>query len=140
MISAKEGRKHTCFLKWPGALEEDFIPGMLGQSIIPMPKMKGPTMLRAAIIAHSLRACNKLLIDHQLWEAGEEEASVEEGSAINPGSYSVFSMVRIRVTQWGHARTRSKSKRKLLKLRRGRISRSRSSILLRATLHTSQNT
>jgi hypothetical protein len=35
---------------------------------------------------------------------------------------------------------RSRRKRKLLKPRRGRINRSRSSILLRATLHTSQNT
>jgi hypothetical protein len=56
---------------------------MSGQSIIPMPTMKGPTMLRAIIIAHSLRACNKLLTNHQLQEAEEEEASVEEGSVIS---------------------------------------------------------
>jgi hypothetical protein len=49
-----------------------------------MPTMKGPIMLRTTIIAHSLRACNKLLIDHQLREADEEEASVEGGSVINP--------------------------------------------------------
>jgi hypothetical protein len=36
--------------------------------------MKGPTMLRAAIIAHSLRACSRLLTDHQSQEVGEEEA------------------------------------------------------------------
>jgi hypothetical protein len=35
-------------------------------------------MLRPVIIAHSLRACNKLLTDRQLREAEEEEASVEE--------------------------------------------------------------
>jgi hypothetical protein len=46
-------------------------------------------------------------------------------------------VVRTRVTQQGRARSRSRNKRKLLKLRRGRISRSRSSILLRATLHRS---
>jgi hypothetical protein len=74
MFSAKEGRKHTSFLKCPGASKEDFIPGMSGQSITPMPMMKGPTMLRATIIAHSLRACSRLRIDHQLREAGEEEA------------------------------------------------------------------
>jgi hypothetical protein len=110
---------------------------MLGQSITAIPMMKGPTMLRAAIIAHSLRACSRLLIDHQLREVGEEEASVEEGSTINPGSCSAFSAVRTRVTQQGRARSQSKSKRKLMKLRRGRISRSMSSILLCATLHTS---
>jgi hypothetical protein len=42
--------------------------------------MKGPTILRAVIIAHCLRSCNKLLTGHQLREAEEEEASVEEGS------------------------------------------------------------
>jgi hypothetical protein len=139
MISAKEGKKHTSFLKWLGASEEDFIPGMSGQSITPISTMKGPIMLRTAIITHSLRACNRLLIDHQLWEAEEEEALVEEGSVINPGSCTASSVARTRVTQQGYARSQFRSKRKLLKLRCGRISRSKSFILLRATLHTSQN-
>jgi hypothetical protein len=94
MISAKEGRKHTGFLKLPRALEEDFILGMSGKFIIPMPTMKGPTMLKAAFIAHSLRACNKLLTYHQLREAGEsisgerfdnqpKKSSVEKGLTTN---------------------------------------------------------
>jgi hypothetical protein len=66
MISAKEGRKHTGFLRLPGASEEDFIPGMSGQFITPMPMMIGPIVLRATIIAHSLRACNRLATGHQL--------------------------------------------------------------------------
>jgi hypothetical protein len=41
---------------------------------------------------------------HQLREAGEEEASVEEGLAINLRSCSAFSVVRIRVTQQGRAK------------------------------------
>jgi hypothetical protein len=137
-ISAKEGRKHTGFLKWLGATEEGFILGMPGQSIIPMPTMKGPTMLRAVIIAHSLRACSKLLTDRQLREVEEEEASVEEGLVISLVSCSAFSMARTRVTQRGRARSRSKSKRKLLKPRHDRISRSKSSILFRATLYISE--
>jgi hypothetical protein len=64
MTSAKEGRKHIGILKLLGDSEEDFIPGMSIQSTIPMPKTKGPTMLRAVITAHNLQACNKLLIDH----------------------------------------------------------------------------
>jgi hypothetical protein len=76
-----------------------------------MPMMKGPTILRAAIRAHSLWPCNRLLTDHQLREAGEEEASVEEGSAINPGSYSAFSVVRTRVTQQGRAKSRPEIER-----------------------------
>jgi hypothetical protein len=104
-----------------------------------MPTMKGPIMLRAAIIAHSLRACSRLLTDHQLWEAEEEEASMEEGLVINLESCIASSVARTRVTQQGHARSLSRSKRKLLKPRRSRISQSKFSILLHATLHTSKN-
>jgi hypothetical protein len=60
--------------------EEDFIPGMSRQSTIPMPTMKGPTMLRAVNTTHSLRACNKLLTDHQLREA--------KGGSFGGGRYS----------------------------------------------------
>jgi hypothetical protein len=35
MIYAKEGRKHTSFLRWPGASEEEFTVGMSGRSTIP---------------------------------------------------------------------------------------------------------
>jgi hypothetical protein len=112
---------------------------MSGQSITPMLTMKGPIMLKATIIAHSLRACSRLLTDHQLREAKKEEASVEGCSTINPGNCTAFSMARTRATQQGRARLQSRSKRKLLKPRLGRVSRSRFSILLRATLHTSQN-
>jgi hypothetical protein len=77
---------------------------MSGQSIIPITTMKGPTMLKAVIIAHNLRACSKLLTDHQLQEVEEEEASVEEGSVINPESCTAFSVARTRATQRGRAR------------------------------------
>jgi hypothetical protein len=78
---------------------------MSGQFITPMPTMKGPIMLRTAIIAPSLRACSRLLSDHQLREAEEEEASVEEASAINPESCTAFFVARARVIQQGHARS-----------------------------------
>jgi hypothetical protein len=73
MISAKEGRKHIGILKCLGASEEDFIPSMSGRSTIPMPTTKGLTMLKAVTTAHSLRACSKLLTDHQLREAEGEK-------------------------------------------------------------------
>jgi hypothetical protein len=85
MISAKEGRKHIGILRGPGASEEDSIPGMSGQSTIPMPTMIGPITLRAVSIAHNLRACSKLLTDHQLREAEGGEASAEEGTITSPG-------------------------------------------------------
>jgi hypothetical protein len=118
---------------------ENFILGMSGLFIIPIPMTKESTMLRIAIIAHSLRACSRLLSDHQLQEAEEGEASVEEGLAINQESCTTSFVVRTRAIQQGHARSLFRSKRKLLKLRRGRVSRSNSSTLLCATLHTSQN-
>jgi hypothetical protein len=90
MIFAKEGRKSTGFLRWSGASEGDFIPGMSGQFITPMSVMKGPAMFSIAIIVLSLQACNRLLSDHWLWGAEEEEVSVEEGLAINPESCTVF--------------------------------------------------
>jgi hypothetical protein len=112
---------------------------MSNQFITPIPTMKGPIMLRKAIIAHSLQACSRLLSDHQLREAEEEEASLEEDSAINLESCTASFVARTRAILQGHARSQFRSKRKLLKPRRGRVSRSKSSTLLRATLHTSQN-
>jgi hypothetical protein len=73
MISAKEGRKHIGILRCLEALVEDSIPGMSGQSIIPMPAITGPIMLRAVSIAQSLRACSRLLTDHQPREVEGEK-------------------------------------------------------------------
>jgi hypothetical protein len=47
-------------------------------------------------------------------------------------------VVRTRAIQQGHAKSQFRSKGKLLKPRRDIVSRSKSSTLLRATLHTSQ--
>jgi hypothetical protein len=55
-------------------------------------------------------------------------------------SCTVFFVARTRATQQGHARSQFRSRRRLPKLRRDRVSRSKSSTLLRVTLHTSQNT
>jgi hypothetical protein len=113
---------------------------MSNQFITPMLMMNGLAMFSIAITVLSLRACNRLLSDHQLREAEEEGVSVEEGSAINPESCTAFFVARTRATQQGHARSRFRRKRKLLKPRRDRVSRSKSFTLLRVILHTSQNT
>jgi hypothetical protein len=125
------------FSEWPGASEGDFIPGMSDQFITLMPMMKGLAMFSIAITVLSLRACNRLLSYHQFREAEEEEVLVEESSAINPESCTVFFVARTRATQQGHARSQFRSRRKLLKPRRDRVSRSKSSTLLRVILHTS---
>jgi hypothetical protein len=106
---------------------------MSDQSTTPTTTMTWPAMLNIAIIVLRLRACNRLTLDHQLREV-EEEVSVVEGLAINLESYTAFFVVRTRATQQGHAMLPFKSRRKLLKLKHDRVSRSKSSTLLRAIL------
>jgi hypothetical protein len=52
--------------------------------------MKGSAMFSIAITVLSLQACNRLLSDHRLRGAEEEEVSVEEDLAINPESCTIF--------------------------------------------------
>jgi hypothetical protein len=61
MISTKEGRKHTGFLSWPGASEEDFTPGMSGQSIMPIQVMIEKSTPKATTHLPVIRATTKLL-------------------------------------------------------------------------------
>jgi hypothetical protein len=70
----------------------------------------------------------------------EAAGASEEDTEINPEGYIVYSVVKIRVTPQEHAKLQYKSKRRLPKLRCDRISRSRSYILLHATLPMYQNT
>jgi hypothetical protein len=107
---------------------------MSDQSTTPIPTMIGPAMLNIAIIVLRLPACNKLPSDHQLREVEEEEVLVVEGLAIDPESCTAFFVARTRTTQQGHDMLPFRSRRKLLKLKRGRISRSKSSTLLCAIL------
>jgi hypothetical protein len=96
-------------------------------------------MPNIAIIVPRLRVCNRLVLDRQLREVEEEEVLVVEGLAINLESCTAFFVARTRATQQGHARLPFKSRKKLLKLKRARVSRSKSSTLLRATLLMSQS-
>jgi hypothetical protein len=116
-------------------------PGMSDLSTTPLPMMIGPTMLNIAIIVLKLRAYPRLLSDLQLREVEEEEVLVVEGLAINPESCTIFSAARTRATQQGHAWLPFKSRRKSLKLKlkRDRVSQSKSSTLLRATLLMSRS-
>jgi hypothetical protein len=59
---------------------------------------------------------------------------------ISPGNSIAYSMVRTRVILKEHARSPFRSKKRLPKQKRGRISRSRFYILLHATLPIYQNT
>jgi hypothetical protein len=111
---------------------------MSEQSTILAQMMTGQITPKAASKAHNLRGCNKPLTGHQLQEAEGEEAS-KEGSALNLGDCSAYSLGRIRDTKQGRAKSRSKSRRRSLKPKHGRISRSRSYILPHAIRHISLN-
>jgi hypothetical protein len=139
MISSKEGRKHKGILRWLGALEKDSTPGTSEQSTTPIQMITRPITIRVASTAHILRECNKLPTGHQPREAEGGEAS-EEGMVISLGNCSVYSMAKARDTPQGRAKSRSRSKRKLLKPKHDRTSRSRSCILLRATPRISWST
>jgi hypothetical protein len=52
--------------------------------------IKGPAMFTIAITVLSLQSCIRLLSDHRLRGAEEEEVSVEEGLATNLESCTLF--------------------------------------------------
>jgi hypothetical protein len=86
-------------------------------------------------IAHNLQGNNKALSGRQLQGAEVAWAS-EEDMGINPGNSIAYSVGKTRATLQEHARSPFRSKKRLPKQKRGRISRSRFYILLRATLPT----
>jgi hypothetical protein len=89
--------------------------------------------LKGHNIAPNLQGINKSLSGHQSQGAEVAWAS-EEDTEISPEGYIVYSVVKIRAIPQEHAKSQYKRKRRLPKLRHGRISRSRSYILLHATL------
>jgi hypothetical protein len=89
--------------------------------------------------APNLQGNNKALSGHQS-QGAEAIGASEEDMEISPEGYIVYSMVNIWATPQEHAKSQYKSKRRLSKLRHGRISRNRSYILLHATLPMYQST
>jgi hypothetical protein len=139
MIFGKEGKKLTDTLRWPGASEEDSTLGMSDRSIIPVQATTGGTIPKRSNTARSHQGCNKILSGHQLQGAEGEEAS-EEDLEISLGNCFIYSTEKIRGITQGRVKSRSRSRKKLLKLKHDRISRSRSCIPLRATPPTSRST
>jgi hypothetical protein len=90
-------------------------------------------------IALSLQGNNRALSGHQL-QGAEAAGASEEDIGISPGNSIAYSVVKTRATIQEHARSPFRSKKRLPKQKRGRISRSRFYILLRATLLIYQNT
>jgi hypothetical protein len=109
---------------------------MSERSTIPTQMMTEPIIPRAASKAHSLWECSKLPTCHRPREA-EGVGTSEEGLVLNPGDCSAYSTERIRDTRQEHAKSRSKSRRRSLKPKHGRTSRSKFCILLHAIPHIS---
>jgi hypothetical protein len=93
---------------------------------------------RGSSIAHSLQGSSKAPSGHQL-QGAEAAGAAEVDMGINPKNSIAYSVVKTRATLQEHARSPFRSKKRLPKQKRGRISRSRFYILLRATLPTYQN-
>jgi hypothetical protein len=139
MISGKEEKKLTDTLRWPGASEEDFTPGMSGQSITPAQVMIGEANPKGNSIAPNHQGRNKVPSGHQLQEAEGAEAS-EDDTEINPGDCFACSATKKKGTPQECAKSRFRSRKRLPKLKHDRISRSKSYILLHAILPTFQST
>jgi hypothetical protein len=135
MISDKEGRKLTNILRWPGASEEGSTQAMLEQYII-LAKVKTEAIItKGTSTVPSQMGRIKALLDCQPQEAEEDEAS-EEDSTHNQEGCSSCSMERIRGTQLEHAKLQYRNKRRELRPKHDKISRSKSYILLRVISHT----
>jgi hypothetical protein len=96
-------------------------------------------ILKSHNTAPNLQGNNKALSGHQS-QGAEAAGASKEDTEINPEGYIVYSVVKIMAIPKEHAKSQYRSKRRLLKLRRSRISRSRSYILLHATLPMYQST
>jgi hypothetical protein len=139
MIFAREGKKLISFLRWLGASEGESTLGMSDQSTTPVRVMTEEASFRGHNIALSLQGNCRALSVHQL-QGAEAAGASEEDMGINPGNSIAYSVVKTRATLQEHARLPYKSKKRLPKQKRGRISQSRFYILLRATLLIYQNT
>jgi hypothetical protein len=135
MTSDKEGRKLIDFLRWLGALEEESTLGMSDQSTAPVRMMTKEASFRGHNTTHSLWDSSKAPSGHQL-QGVEAAGTSEEDMGTSPEKSIAYSVVRTRATQQEHVRLPFRNKRKLLKQKPGRISRSRFYILLRVTLLT----
>jgi hypothetical protein len=109
---------------------------MSDQSITPARVMIEEASFKGHNTAPNPQDNSKALSGHQPQGAGASE----EGMGISLESYIAYSMVKTRATLQEHARSLFRSKRRLPKQRRDRISRSRSYILLHAILPMYQNT
>jgi hypothetical protein len=115
------------------------ILGMSDQSITPTRVMIEEVSFKGHNTAPNPQDNNKALSSHRP-QGAEAAGASEEGMGISLESSIAYSVVKTRATLQEHVRSPFRSKRRLPKQKCGRISRSRSYILLHATLPMYQNT
>jgi hypothetical protein len=93
---------------------------------------------RGRSIRHKLRGSNKAFSGRQLQEA-DVPGALEEDMGISPGRSTAYSVVKIRATIQERAKSPSKSKKKLQKLKPGKVNQSRFCTLLRVIHPIYQN-
>jgi hypothetical protein len=111
---------------------------MSDQSIALVRTMTKEASFRGHNTTRSLQDSSKAPSGHQL-QGAEAAGASKEDMRISPEKSIAYSMVRTRARLQEHVRSPFRSKKRLLKQKPDRISRSRSYILLRATLLTYQN-
>jgi hypothetical protein len=94
---------------------------MLDQFTTPVRMMTEEASFRGHSIVHSLQGSTRALSGHQL-QGAEATGASEEDMGINPGNSTAYSVVKTRATLQEHARSPSRSKKRLSKQKRGRIS------------------
>jgi hypothetical protein len=139
MIFAKKGKKLTNTLKWIGASEEDSTRDMSGQFIMSTQVMTGEAKPKGNSIAPNHQGRNKVPSGHQLQEAEGAEAS-EEDMEISPGDCFVCFAAKTKAIPQERVKSQFRSRKRLLKRKHDKISRSRFYIPLHAILPTSQST
>jgi hypothetical protein len=111
---------------------------MSGRFTAPVRTTTKEASLRGHSTPHNLQGNTKALSGRQLQGAKAPGAS-EEDMGISPGRFIAYSVVRTRAILQECAKSPFRSKRRSPKPKLGRISRSRSCTLLRATVPTYQN-
>jgi hypothetical protein len=101
---------------------------MSDQSTTPVRVMVKEASFRGHNIAHSLQGSSRALSGHQP-QGAEALGALKEDMGISPGNSTAYYVVRTRATLQEHVRSPSRSKKRLPKQKRDRISRSRFYIL-----------
>jgi hypothetical protein len=111
---------------------------MSGRFTAPVRTTTKGASLRGHNTPHNLWGNSKALSGRQL-QGAEAPGASEEDMGISPGRFIAYSMVRTRAILQECVKSPFRSRRRSQKPKLGRISRSRSCTLLRATLPTYQN-